>query len=114
MERDRRDFLLRTCVLVSGSLFAATVPIGARATEHAGSAMLGKGGSDGYIMDSETTQRCGTCVFWGGPRRVGQDGKTITVMGLGWCNNPQSPNYQKMTSPDHGPMSHWRKWPAIS
>jgi hypothetical protein len=29
---------------------------------------------------------------------------------LGWCNNPQSPNYQKTTGPEHGPMGVWKKW----
>ena len=66
--------------------------------------MLGRGGSDGYIMDASVKLHCGTCEFWGGPRRVLEDSKTLTITALGWCNNPASPNYQKMTSPEHGPM----------
>jgi hypothetical protein len=113
MEPARRAFLLRSCVLASSPLFAAALSATAGATVDAEASTTGKGGSDGYLMNSDTTQRCGTCVFWGGPRRVSHDGKTITVTGLGWCNNPQSPNYEKMTSPDFGPMSHWKKWPVI-
>jgi hypothetical protein len=56
---------------------------------------------------------CATCEFWGGPRRLARDGKTVTMTGFGWCNNPQSQNYQKMTSPEHGPMAVWKKWQLI-
>jgi hypothetical protein len=74
---------------------------------------MGHGEAGGYVMATGIAKHCGTCEFWGGPRRISQDGKTITITGLGWCNNPKSPNYQKITTPDHGPMDTWRKWGAL-
>jgi hypothetical protein len=74
---------------------------------------MGRGGTDGYVMESSVTQRCATCEFWGGGRRLSSDRKSITVTGLGWCNNPASPNFQKLTSPEHGPMDVWKKWQAL-
>lgn len=74
---------------------------------------MGHGGADGYVLDGSVKQRCGTCDFWGGPRRLTEDGKTVTITGLGWCNNPKSRNYQKITSPEHGPMAVWRRWSLI-
>lgn len=78
-----------------------------------GATAMGHGASDGYVIESSLKKHCGTCEFWGGPRRVAESGKTITITGLGWCNNPASPNYQKQTSPDHGPMSTWKKWQVL-
>jgi hypothetical protein len=61
-------------------------------------------------MDSAVSKHCATCEFWGGPRRLSSDRKTITLKALGWRNNPDSLNFQKLTSPDHGPMDAWEKW----
>jgi hypothetical protein len=111
----RRAFLAKTWVLAAGSVLAAGMVEHAMAVEHEGEAMemTGQGGVDGYLLKSSVAQRCGTCEFWGGPRRLAEDRKTITVTGLGWCNNPQSRNYQKMTSPEHGPMAVWKRWQLI-
>jgi len=110
---ERRAFLLKACA-VAGSMLAVGVVRQAVAAEQEGKEMqMGQGGTDGYVMHSNVTQRCATCEFWGGPRRLAQDGKTITITGLGWCNNPQSANYLKMTSPEHGPMAVWKKWQLI-
>jgi hypothetical protein len=115
LRSERRAFLVKTCAVAAGSLLGARVVRQAVAAEHEGKAMevMGHGGTDGYVLRSTVTQHCGTCEFWGGPRRLAQDGTTITITGLGWCNNPQSQNYQKMTSPEHGPMAVWKKWPLI-
>ena len=112
---ERRAFLLKTGAVAVGSMLAAGGVRQAVAAEPEGKAMemMGQGGPDGYVMHSNVVQRCGTCEFWGGPRRLAQDGKSITITGLGWCNNPQSANYQKMTSPEHGPMAVWKKWQLI-
>jgi len=32
---------------------------------------------------------------------------------LGWRNDPASPNNQKLTSPEHGPMDAWKKWSLL-
>jgi hypothetical protein len=109
--RDRRTFLQQVCVVAAGSALAG--PLAGRATgaEHAGA--LGRGGTDGYVMDATVARHCATCEFWGGARRLAADRKSLTVTGLGWCNNPQSPNYQKLTSPEHGPMDVWKKWAVL-
>lgn len=96
---------------------AAGVPL--RAEQHAGHGEHGpmdtggSGGTDGYHLPSGTEQRCGTCNFWGGQRRLSPDGGEVIVGGLGWCNNPDSPNYQKLTAPDHGPMPAWVRWTVL-
>jgi hypothetical protein len=118
MMKDRRmgrRALLKTSAVAAGSLLGcASLAAGrALAASHEGMAALGHGGGDGYVMQSDVTQRCATCEFWGGPRRLAADGKTITVTGLGWCNNKQSPNFQKITSPEHGPMEVWKKWQVL-
>jgi hypothetical protein len=113
---DRRAFLRKGGAMAAGSMLAAGLAGHAAAAEHEHEkmeTMMGHGGTDGYELDSSVTQRCGTCEFWGAPRRLSEDGKTVTITGLGWCNNPKSRNYQKMTSPEHGPMAVWRKWPLI-
>ena len=115
MKSGRRPFLMNTCAVMAAALAGSAV-IGTSvdaAAQESHKAMLGRGGSDGYIMDASVKEHCATCEFWGGPRRVSEDRKTLTMTGLGWCNNPKSANYQKMTSPDNGPMGVWRKWAVL-
>ncbi len=110
----RRAFIAKTFGGIAGAIMLPSVIRTAVAVaEESHETMLGRGGNDGYIMDSSVKRHCATCEFWGGPRLVSEDGKTLTITGLGWCNNPASPNYQKMTSPDHGPMDTWRKWRVL-
>lgn len=66
-----------------------------------------------YVMASSTEGKCGTCVFRGGERHVSRDMSEIHATTLGTCNNPKSPNYHRVTTPESGPMSAWVKWPAI-
>jgi hypothetical protein len=109
---NRRVFLVKSAAVVVGSVLGWAAPRSiARGEESMGA--MGHGEAGGYVMATDISKHCGTCEFWGGPRRISSDGKTITVTGLGWCNNPNSPNYQKMTTPDHGPMDTWRKWGAL-
>ena len=65
-------------------------------------------------LASDTKSKCATCEFWGGQRQLSQDGKSLMVSSLGYCNNPKSPNYQKVTGPQTGPMAVWKKWGAIT
>jgi len=114
VNQDRRTFIARAFGGIAGAIvLPAAIGTAVAAAQESHEAMLGQGGSDGYIIDASAKRRCGTCEFWGGPRRVSEDGKTLTITGLGWCNNPASPNYQKMTSPEHGPMDTWRKWRVL-
>jgi len=115
----RRRFLLKSLTFAAGSVLAARIIRPAIAAEDSGDMMkghgemLGHGGADGYVLSSAVTEHCATCEFWGGPRRVSRDGKSITVSGLGWCNNPASENYEKMTTPETGPMRSWKKWSLL-
>ncbi|HKV54494.1 MAG TPA: hypothetical protein VJN94_07600 [Candidatus Binataceae bacterium] len=119
LKTDRRRFVVKTAAILLGSML---IPVTARRAAGAGNGamkmggmpMMGEGGVEGYIMNTSVTNHCGTCEYWGGPRRLSADGKTLTISGLGWCNNPDSPNYRKQTTPDHGPMSTWCKWRALS
>ncbi len=114
---DRRAFVRAAAVLLGGSALLPAMVGAAEAAPQAGQSQgmamsVGHAEADGYAIEATTTAHCATCEFWGGPRRISQDRKTITTTGLGWCNNPASPNYQKQTTPDHGPMplSVWKKW----
>ena len=109
---DRRDFVRTGAILLAGS---ALLPATTAAAAQKQSMEMGAGHaeSDGYVMDVTTTGHCATCEFWGGPRRIAADRKTVITTGLGWCNNPSSPNFQKQTTPDHGPISMWKKWQAL-
>jgi hypothetical protein len=111
LSRDRRRFVQRVATMAAGAALVGPLVGRSMGAEHEHA--MGHGGSDGYVMDGATTNRCATCEFWGGPRRVSPDRKSVTVTGLGWCNNPASPNYQKQTSPEHGPMEVWKKWQVL-
>ncbi|SMF84721.1 Tat (twin-arginine translocation) pathway signal sequence [Tistlia consotensis] len=63
-------------------------------------------------IPATTTQKCGTCRFWGGIRSVSEDRKTVIASGKGTCNNPKSPAYQKQTRPDQG-APVWERWEAL-
>ena len=44
-----------------------------------------------------------------------EDKKTVVAQSMGWCNNPDSPNYQKLTMADHQmkKVGVWKKWHVI-
>lgn len=67
-----------------------------------------------YEMSSTTEGKCATCSYWGGIRKLSKDGKTVISQSLGYCNNPESHNYRKTTTPETGPMKKWKKWEVIS
>ena len=40
----------------------------------------------------------------------------VIAQSMGWCNNPDSPNYQKLKTADPDEMKKpgvWKKWPAL-
>jgi len=103
---NRRDFLGCTGAAFMGTATLAAVP--------AAFAESMKGPKrHSFVMSADTADRCGTCVFWGGKRHVNREKTEVHVDSLGMCNNPKSPNYHSVTSPDTGPMKVWVKWPAI-
>lgn len=116
IKTDRRAFMLKTGPIMAAALVGSAVmgtAVNAAAEEHHHETMAGHGGSDGYVMGTSIQGHCGTCEFWGGPRRVSKDGKTLTITGLGWCNNPKCSGYQGMSSPDHQCGGTWRKWSIL-
>ncbi len=117
IEIGRRPFMLKTCAIMAGAIAGPAVvgaTVKAAADEHHHETMMGHSGADGYVMPASAA-KCGTCDFWGGPRRVSKDGKTVTFTGLGWCNNAKCPGFREMMGPDHmcqeGTCS--RKWAAL-
>lgn len=99
----RRDVVLGSAKLAVGAAAVGTMAGVASKKAEAASMSLG----------ADTKSQCVTCEFWGGARHVSKDGKTVMVSGLGYCNNPKSPNYQKVTAPETGPMAVWQKWAVL-
>lgn len=115
MRVGRRPFIQRACALATAALVGPAVIGSAFDATAQESHETGRGGTEGYIIDASVKERCGTCEFWGGPRRVSEDSKTLTITGLGWCNNSKCPNDGKLTSPDHTcAAGTWRKWGILA
>jgi hypothetical protein len=105
----RRSFLTNAGALALG--VAVLGPVIADAAEpHAHTA-----GGDGLTLKASTTNRCATCNFWGGMRKLAADRKLVTAQSMGWCNNPKSPQHLKLTAPDHEMKvpGVWTKWGAL-
>ncbi|MGB5441235.1 MAG: hypothetical protein WBN57_01200 [Gammaproteobacteria bacterium] len=108
-DESRRNFLTATGKLLVGA--AALGSLTAHATEkhnHGGS-------ENGLMLDAALESRCATCHFWGGMRKVFEDKKQIITQSMGWCNNPDSPNHQKLTAADHQMKKSgiWKKWSVL-
>ncbi len=103
---DRRRFIYRTGQLLAGGLLGSTL-LRAQAADAPASS------DDFYTMDAATKGKCATCEYWGGVRRLTKDQKQVLVQSLGWCNNPASHNYQRLTTPETGPMQSWTKWGVL-
>lgn len=102
----RRGFLAR----------CATLGIAVVGTTTAGAASHGSHSGPQtreFVMSADTEGKCGTCVFWGGKRHVSLDKTEVHAASLGMCNNPASPNYHRITTPESGPMKAWMQWPAL-
>ena len=106
----RRGFLTSSGKLIDGT--AALAAMGAHAAEE--HAPHGESG-DGHAMDAGSENMCATCQFWGGMRKISEDGKQVVAQSMGWCNNPESPNHRKLTAPDHEMKKAgiWKKWAAL-
>ena len=107
----RRKFLA-----TSGKLIVSTAALGAIAA-HAtkAHAQMQGGGGDGLTVPAADKDTCGTCQFWGGMRKISDDKQEVVAQSMGWCNNPDSPNYQKLTAADNQMKKPgvWKKWPAL-
>lgn len=118
MQDEARPDLSRRALVAGGGVgcvlaAVATVAGSARADEHAAH-HGGARGMAAVVVDGTREGVCGTCRFWGGQRRVTEDRKAVHAESLGWCNNPESPHFQSMRSPEAGPMKAWRKWEALA
>ena len=108
-DKSRRRFLT-----ASGKLLVGTAALGslsayaAEQHQHAGS-------GHGLVVDAASENRCATCQFWGGMRKVSEDKQSVIAQSMGWCNNPDSPNHQRLTAADHHMKKTgvWKKWAVL-
>jgi len=105
----RRKFLT-----TSGKLLVGTAAFGSL-TAYAAQEHHMHGSGDGLLVDAAKQDTCATCQYWGGMRKVSGDKKQITAQSMGWCNNPDSPNHQKLTAADHQMKKPgiWKKWAVL-
>jgi hypothetical protein len=109
-KQTRRGFISR-----SGTLIATTATVGltqsALSQDHSDHGSVG----GGLRVSTGTEKTCATCRFWGGMRRLDKDKSEITAQSMGWCNNPDSPNYSKLTQADHQMKKPgiWEKWSVL-
>lgn len=108
---NRRNFLAS-----AGRLLVSTVALGSVAGTAVAEHMHPQAASDdGHAIDAASKNTCGTCQFWGGMRKISESKSEVIAQSMGWCNNPDSPNYQKLTAADHqmNKPGIWKKWPAL-
>jgi len=108
-EASRRSFLTTSGRLLLGAaVFGSLKAYAAEEHQHGGS-------GEGLIVDAASRDRCATCQFWGGMRKVSEDKKQVIAQSMGWCNNPNSPNHQKLTAADHHMKKPeiWEKWSVL-
>ena len=108
-DESRRSFLAAT-----GKLLVGAAALGSL-TAHAAEEHNHGGSGHGLVVDAALESRCATCQFWGGMRKVSEDKKQVITQSMGWCNNPDSPNYQKLTAADHHMKKPgiWKKWAVL-
>ncbi|MCP5230949.1 MAG: twin-arginine translocation signal domain-containing protein [Zoogloeaceae bacterium] len=112
-DESRRKFLKTSgSVLAAGLLGGVAVKAQAEHDAHHGM-VAGAPGVSAVIVPADASGICATCAFWGGKRRVMDEGKTVYGETLGWCNNPNSHHFQTLTAPQTGPMESWKKWDAV-
>ena len=106
----RRNFLATSGKLVVGTVALASLAAHASEHEH-----MHGGSADGHAIDAMAADTCATCLFWGGMRKISGDKKQVFAQSMGWCNNPDSPNHQKLTMADHKMKKEgiWQKWEAL-
>ncbi|KOR29827.1 hypothetical protein TI03_01285 [Achromatium sp. WMS1] len=103
--KSRRTFIEQSGKLVLGAVIGGHIAV-AGADEHEHSQL--------ETTVAVTEERCATCEYWGGIRQISEDGQAVICNGTGWCNNPESRNYRRMTKPNQGPMPAWKQWGALS
>lgn len=112
LNQERRRFMGDSARLGAALVAGAGLASAAVAGEHEHHDMHAGTATTKGVKFGKGDRACATCVFWGGTRRLTDDGDDVVAQSLGWCNNPNSPNYGKMTSPEHV-MPQWKKWGAL-
>jgi len=109
--RSRRDFLAASGKLLVGTVVMGTIAVQADADSMEKSPDAGHG----IAVDASATDTCGTCEFWGGMRKVSDDGTQVIAQSMGWCNNPKSMSHQKLTAADRKMKKPgiWKKWAVL-
>lgn len=108
---NRREFLTHSGTLIIGGIALGSA--GAFAAEH--EQHMHGGSGDGLEVDATAQDICATCQYWGGMRKASSDKGKVTAQSMGWCNNPDSPNHEKLTSADHQMKKQgiWKKWAVL-
>ena len=109
--KSRRQFIAAT-----GKLLVGTAAFGSLSVQAADSHdQMHAGSGEGLAVDAAAEDTCATCQFWGGMRKISSDKKQVIVQSMGWCNNPQSMNHEKLTPADHMMKKPgiWQKWSAL-
>jgi hypothetical protein len=109
-EQTRRRFISR-----SGTLIATTAAMGLTQSAVSQDHSQHGGAGDGLRVSTSLEKTCATCRYWGGMRRVAKDKSEVTTQSMGWCNNPDSPNFSKLTQADHQMKKPgiWEKWSVL-
>jgi len=107
----RRQFLSSSLKLLAGSTALTSSHVFAMTHEH----HVHGDEKDGITIPSYVINSCGTCEFWGGMRKVTEDKQAVKAQSMGWCNKPDSPNYQNLTSANHVMKKSgvWKKWSVL-
>lgn len=100
MKSNRRAFIIKSIGLATASAVALPLKVSAQ-------------NDDSLVVSATLQSRCATCVYWGGQRSVNSEKTQVHVRSFGTCNNSESPMFGQTTSPEHGPMNVWSKWPAL-
>jgi hypothetical protein len=108
-DETRRNFLG-----TSGKLFLGFAALGSL-TSHAADQHHEDDAGHGLVVDATLQNRCATCQYWGGMRKISNGNKQVIAQSMGWCNNPESPNYEKLTAADHHMKKPgiWEKWAIL-
>lgn len=109
---NRRQFVAAS--LGAGAAFSLPLSLSKNDSSAAALPLTASAQSESSLVVSATLEgRCATCVYWGGQRSVNREKTQVRVMSFGTCNNSESPMFGQTTSPEHGPMAFWAKWPAL-
>ena len=105
----RCQFIASSGAFLVSASGLVSLPVLASTQHHHG------GTAEGITIDSSLQNRCATCQYWGGMRKLNQDKSLVIAQSMGWCNNSDGPIFQKLTEADHHMKKPeiWAKWSAI-